>query len=179
MNDEERSAGRAKPSSSGSRRATSGKSRAPGESGGGSQGERREQSRTEPRGNEARGRGDRAEDDRPGIAAAEVLKEIRAGLAGADEQMVAMTDASSARAEARERDATEVADRAADDRELRGLGRRTADEARAQAREARILGQVHRETLALLTEDLERLIQRAGLPGEPDDKSRKRTEADD
>lgn len=173
MNDEERSAERAKPSSSGSRRTTSGKSRARGESGGGSQGERREESRNEPRGNDAGGRGDRTEDDRPGIAAAEVLKEIRAALAGADERMAAMTDASSARAEARERDATEVAGRAADDRELRGLGRRTAEEARAQAREARTLGQVHRETMALLTEDLERLIQRVGLP--PDDTNRKRT----
>jgi hypothetical protein len=173
MNDEERAAGRAKPSSSRSRRATSGKSRARGESGGGSQSERREESRNEPRSDEARGRGDRAEDDRPGIAAAELLKEIRAGLAGADERMAAMADASTARAEARERDATEVADGAADDRELRGLGRRTAEEARAQAREAGSLGQVHRETLALLTEDLERLIQRVGLP--PDDTNRKRT----
>lgn len=101
-------------------------------------------------------------DHDPGIAASEVLRQIRAGLASADARLAAMTDSSVGRAEERASEAREAAQRDDAGREAQDLGRATYDEARAQAKEARDLGDLHREVVDLLGADLERLIDRLG-----------------
>lgn len=97
-----------------------------------------------------------------GSARAGMLEELREALAQANQGLETMTKKSGARSESDAEHASAVSKRARNQPELREMANAARDEAKAEARAAKVLGEAHRDVVSALLDDLARLLPEQG-----------------
>lgn len=107
----------------------------------------------------------------PSLDSADILRQVRAAIAGSDGRLEEMTRKSVERADIRASEAANLARRVPTD-EARAAARAARQDARDEVKQARELGDLHRTVLSYLSDDLERLMAgfRSGAPDESEAK---------